>query len=70
MKKILSIVLIVALIATLCLSLASCVDGAEEETEGKVIVGGPEDGDENETVKQPEGTGETEDWGLGDVPLH
>ncbi len=69
MKKILSIILILSLIATLTLSLISC-EGDEDET-GKIIVEGPEeDYDEDETVKKPTSTGETQDWGLGAVPLN
>ena len=69
MKKTLSIILVIALMATLCLSLISCVGEEEQETENKIIVGGTELDDENETVKQPASTGETQDWGLGEVPL-
>ena len=69
MKKTLSIILVIAMMATLCLSLISC-EGQEEETENnKIIVGGSELDDENETVKQPSSTGETQDWGLGEIPL-
>ena len=69
MKKTLSIILVIVMMATLCFSLISC-EGQEEETENnKIIVGGSELDDENETVKQPASTGETQDWGLGEIPL-
>ena len=69
MKKFISILLALALVATLTLTLISC-EGDEDET-GKIIVGGPEeDYDEDETVKKPTSTGETQDWGLGEVPLN
>ena len=70
MKKILSIILVLIVISTLCLSFVSCTDGENEEETDNVIVESPEDGDENETVKQPEGSGETQDWGIGEVPLN
>ena len=69
MKKIISILIALLLISTLTLTLISC-EGDEDET-GKIIVGGPEeDYDEDETVKKPTSTGETQDWGLGEVPLN
>ncbi len=69
MKKFISILIALLLISTLTLTLISC-EGDEDET-GKIIVGGPEeDADENETVKKPTSTGETQDWGLGSVPLN
>ena len=69
MKKFISILIALLLISTLTLTLISC-EGDEDET-GKIIVGGPEeDYDEDETVKKPTSTGETQDWGLGEVPLH
>ena len=69
MKKIISILLISALILTLSLALISC-EGNEEETEHNIIIEGPEGEDENETVKKPDGTYESENWELGEVPLH
>lgn len=70
MKKTITIILIIALIATLTISLASCTGNSNEKDTQPQNVLAPELGEENETVKQPTTSDETEDWGLGEVPLH
>ena len=71
MKKIISILIVCAMIATLALSLVSCTGNGEEETTHNIIIESPnEEDDENETVKQPENDDDDEDWELGGVPLN
>ena len=69
MKKIISIILICALIATLAISLISCTDnGNEDDTKTQNILP-PDLGGEDEG-EQTTGSDGEEDWGLGSVPLH
>ena len=70
MKKIISILIVCAMIATLALSLVSCTGNGEEETTHNIIIESPNEDDENETVKQPENDNDNDDWELGGVPLN
>ena len=67
MKKIISILIVCAMIATLALSLVSCTGNGEEETTHNIIIESPNEDDEKQTVKQPEN--DNDDWELGGVPL-
>ena len=69
MKKIISILIVCAMIATLALSLVSCTGNGEEETTHNIIIESPNEDDENQTVKQPENDNDNDDWELGGVPL-
>ena len=81
MKKIVSIMITVAIAATIALSLVACTGNGEEEFSHNIIVedpteasteGGSDDElDINETAKQPDGSSaETENWELGGIPLN
>ena len=68
MKKLISIILICALIATLAIALISCTDNENGDETNDMNILPPELGGEESTENST--TSSDEDWGLGEVPLH
>ena len=69
MKKLIAILLLLALFAS-CATLVGCTDGEEEETGHNIIVGGEENEDENDDSPADKEQGTvTDEWELGGVPL-
>lgn len=69
MKKLISIILICALIATLAIALISCTDNENGDETNDMNILPPDLGGEEDN-ENSSGSANDEDWGLGEVPLH